>query len=252
MRNKGVFFDLFGTLLTYGNMSAAWSDWLSAFYKSLRKYGLSISKESLALRCDGFFTRSEPPSQDDGLTILERRIQALCIDLGLKLTSKEIQKTALAVLKAWQRHISLDPDALRVLQALKPEKTLALISNFDHPPHIYSLLSELGLDKFFNTLVISGDVGHKKPDPYIFSLALERTKLKGAEVVYVGDAFEDAHGAHAAGIVPILIQRDRQDENRTILDFKSNQQISENEPEVPTINGVKTISRLSELIEMLL
>jgi putative hydrolase of the HAD superfamily len=231
-------------------MSAAWLDWLSAFYESLKEYGLLISKESFALCCNGFFTRPEPPSQDDGLTILERRIQTLCIDLGLDLKSREIQNTALAVVKAWQRHISLDPDALRVLQALKPEKTLALISNFDHPPHIYSLLSELGLDKFFETVVISGDVEVKKPDPYIFSLALERTKLHQGEVVYVGDASEDAHGARAAGIVPILIQRDRPDENRIILDFNLNPQSLESKTEVSTINGVKKISRLAELIEI--
>jgi hypothetical protein len=29
MAYQGVFFDLYGTLLIYGDMTAAWADWLS-------------------------------------------------------------------------------------------------------------------------------------------------------------------------------------------------------------------------------
>ncbi len=251
MRIKGIFFDLYGTLLTYGDMSAAWSDWFSAFYDCLREYGLLISKESFALRCDGFFGRPEPPSKDDGLTVLERRIQALCVDLGMDLRSKEIKKAATAVVKAWQKHISLDLDTLPVLQALKPKKTLALISNFDHPPHIYSLLLELCLSEFFDTVVISGEVGVKKPDPYIFSFALEQTKLRPNEVAYVGDTLDDVQGARAAGLYPILIKRNESNKSHAILDFKSNQKSSESDSEILTIiDGVKIISGLSELILM--
>jgi hypothetical protein len=32
MSVQGFFFDLYGTLLIYGNMKKAWSDWLTAFY----------------------------------------------------------------------------------------------------------------------------------------------------------------------------------------------------------------------------
>ena len=254
MKIKGVFFDLYGTLLIYGNMSAAWSDWLSALYDCLRKHGLSMSKESFAQHCDSFFGRPEPASQNDGLTVAERRTQALCVDLGLALRSREIlQETATTVPNAWQRHISLDPDTLPVLQTLKPKKTLALISNFDHPPYIYSLLSELGLAGFFDTVIISGEVGVKKPDPRIFALALEQTKLRPNEVVYVGDTLDDVQGARAAGLCPILIQRNIPNENSVILDFKSNQQSSESESERLTIiDGTKTIYKLSELLRYLI
>jgi len=251
MKIKGVFFDLYGTLLIYDNISVAWKDWLSAFYEYLTESGLSMSKESFALSCDGFFGKPEPPSQDDGLTVLERRIRALCVDLRLDLRSSEIQDTATAVVKAWQRHISLDQDSLPILQVLKPKKILALISNFDHPPHIYSLLTELGLAKFFDTVVISGDIGIKKPDPHIFSLVLQQTGLRPNEVVYVGDTLEDVQGARDAGLFPIFIKRNSPNKNRVILDFRSNQQSSESESEIlHIIDGIKTISKLSELIEM--
>ena len=83
MTYKGVFFDLYGTLLIYGDMSAAWADWLSILHTGLVEQGLSISKEALGQSIDGFFTQPEPPYQADGLTIFERRLRVL----GLKLSS---------------------------------------------------------------------------------------------------------------------------------------------------------------------
>jgi hypothetical protein len=38
---KGVFFDLYGTLLIDGDMKTAWSDWLIAFFSQLVPLGLS-------------------------------------------------------------------------------------------------------------------------------------------------------------------------------------------------------------------
>ena len=43
---NGIFFDLYGTLLVYGNMDVVWSDWLSEFHGQLRLRGLTRSIES--------------------------------------------------------------------------------------------------------------------------------------------------------------------------------------------------------------
>ena len=94
MSFKGVFFDLYGTLLIYGDMLVAWFDWLSALYEQLTACGLSIPKQSFAVQCDGFFEKAAPPKQDDGLTIYERRIRALAMDLGLDLGEMAVSKAA--------------------------------------------------------------------------------------------------------------------------------------------------------------
>ena len=52
MTINGIFFDLYGTLLVYGNMDTAWSDWLKALHAQLRLRGLTRSIESLAKTCD--------------------------------------------------------------------------------------------------------------------------------------------------------------------------------------------------------
>jgi len=240
----GVFFDLYGTLLIYGDMVAAWADWLTALYEPLRERGLTMSRETFASQCDGFFGRPEPFSQESGLTIYERRIRALCTDLGLRLGVGEIQEMATATIVAWGEYVFPDPDAISVLGALKESKTLALISNFDHPPHVHSILSDLGLAGFFDAVVVSGEVGVKKPDPHIFSPALEQTGLQPHEVVYVGDAVEDVEGARAAGIHPIRIRRGGADRSQVAADFRSDQEYVEG-----AIDDVQMISSLLELVE---
>ena len=41
MAINGIFFDLYGTLLVYGNMDVAWSDWLNALHEQLSGDGNS-------------------------------------------------------------------------------------------------------------------------------------------------------------------------------------------------------------------
>ena len=59
MSIQGIVFDLYGTLLVYGNMKEAGSDWLSTFYDLLKKQGLNISKDSFSYECDGFFSKAQ-------------------------------------------------------------------------------------------------------------------------------------------------------------------------------------------------
>ena len=246
MSFKGVFFDLYGTLLVYGDMLVAWFDWLTALYEQMTAYGLSITREAFAVQCDGFFEKPPPPVQDDGLTIYERRIESLALGMGLELSEMVVSKAADASVTAWQKSITLAPNALDVLGALRSRKTLGLVSNFEHPPHIYLLLSRLGLVRLFDTVVISGDVGVEKPDPRIFELALRQVGLEPRETVYVGDTAEDVQGALAAGMCPILIHRGEEIEGQ-IDDFRLEQQNSE----VEHIEGVETISSLTMLVDML-
>ncbi len=126
-----------------------------------------------------------------------------------------------------------------------------MISNFDHPSHVTALLSELGLAEFFDAVIVSGAVGVEKPDPRIFSLALQQTGLRPAEVVYVGDTAADVEGSRAAGLRPIRIRRSGVRNNRAITDFKASKQSPQEETEEPAMDGVKVIARLVELIEIL-
>jgi len=56
--------------------------------------------------------------------------------------------------------------------------------------------------------VDSAEVRIEKPDPRIFSVAVEALGLEPAACAYVGDIYDiDVVGARAAGLRPILIGR---------------------------------------------
>ena len=122
------------------------------------------------------------------------------------------------------------------------------MSNFDHPRYVRKYLSEYQLDILFETIMISGDVGVKKPDPHIFSLALSATRLRPVEIVYVGDTNEDIEVANASGMFPILIKRQDNCTDINYHDFESDIQNGI----IKDINKIRTsckiISTLKELL----
>ena len=62
-------------------------------------------------------------------------------------------------------------------------------------------LKTCALDPFVDALVVSEEVGVSKPDPQIFTVALERLGCRAADAVMVGDSWSaDVAGARAAGI----------------------------------------------------
>lgn len=245
---KGVFFDLYGTLLILGDMKRAWSDWIEVLYAALCSPE-TVTRETFDSCCHQFFSREEPvPESEDGLTVFERRIDRLAASLGFNIELPLLKETATRAVNAWQAYVQLDPEAPSVLSALSETRTLALISNFDHPPHVHRILRETGLASCFRTIVVSGEVGIKKPEPGIFRIALERTGLQAEEVVYIGDTREDVDGAKAAGIRPILIARLEDSRSPRILDYtRKGEQISDYTAATDSVSAV-TIRSLREIV----
>ena len=60
------------------------------------------------------------------------------------------------------------------------------------------------LRQIFDTLVISGEVAMRKPQPEIYLLAAERTGAKPEECVFVDDFSVNVEGAEAVGMTGIV------------------------------------------------
>ncbi len=247
---KGVFFDLFGTLMIYSDMQKAWERWLQALFEEFEEFGLDMTQKSFELKCDGFLAKKEPAINNHRLTIYEKRIYSLGLELDLQLEIETVRKMVNNTINAWRTYVPLDPDALPVLEVLKKSKTLALITNFDHPPYVYSLLNEEKLTNFFDSITISSEVGFKKPDPMIFSFALKKTKLHPEQVCYIGDSKEDMDAAYSARIYPILIQRRTHLATELIDDYNLRQFSSNQKKSEENWKHAKKIESLTELIEL--
>ncbi|MGB9740504.1 MAG: HAD family hydrolase [Candidatus Bathyarchaeia archaeon] len=92
------------------------------------------------------------------------------------------------------------------LQTLSQEYKLGLVSNFTYAPVIYAGLRKLSINKFFNAVLVSEEVGWRKPHAKIFEEALKRLKIEAHEAIYIGDSpLEDINGAKKIGLKTIFV-----------------------------------------------
>jgi putative hydrolase of the HAD superfamily len=83
---------------------------------------------------------------------------------------------------------------------------LGIISNWDE--RLRPLLGQIGLAPYFDAIVISVEVGHRKPEREIFQRAVDLLQVSPAAVLHVGDSIdEDLRGAVAAGFQALLLER---------------------------------------------
>jgi len=139
------------------------------------------------------------------------------------------------IIGVWYSYMYTDPEAEKVLEALRMRYRTALITNWDHAPWLWRWLTDSDVAGWFEDIVISDEVECVKPDPRIFTPALEKLGLKPGEMAYVGDSPEDVRGALAAGSLPILIRREQSGDPSDHGDIGG---------------GVRVISRLSELLDI--
>jgi putative hydrolase of the HAD superfamily len=99
-------------------------------------------------------------------------------------------------------------DARPALARLRADGVaLAVVSNWDVSLH--EMLERTGLRPHVDHVVSSVEVGAAKPDPAPFATALAALGFEAREAVHVGDSLdEDVAGARAAGITPVLLDRD--------------------------------------------
>lgn len=121
--------------------------------------------------------------------------------------------------EAW----SLFPETVETLSILREKGfTLAVISNFDS--RLLGILDGLGIDSWFDSILLSSRVGYAKPATEIFHAALGLHRLKAQETLHVGDSPEkDAAAASNAGLTGVLLDRNgraRADPFRRIRDLK--------------------------------
>lgn len=99
------------------------------------------------------------------------------------------------------------PGATDALQALVAENLrIGIVSN-GRGDLQRAVIEALGFAHYVDTIVISSEVGFRKPRPEIFAVALDRLGAAAGDTVMVGDdQGSDVDGALGAGICPIGFQ----------------------------------------------
>ena len=103
-------------------------------------------------------------------------------------------------------HCSLYPEVMSFLRWASRYFRLAVISN--GPPSMNWVFDRLLIRCFFESIVLSSHVGHRKPDSYIFSYALQRMKCDPSEAIFIDDKIENIRAAKALSIQGYFLFRD--------------------------------------------
>ncbi len=94
------------------------------------------------------------------------------------------------------------PDHRDLVTALSHRYRLGIVSNFDYAPTVARILVRERVSDLFEAVIVSADVGWRKPKAAIFEAALGRLGVRPEEALFVGDRAEiDVLGAKALGMV---------------------------------------------------
>jgi len=96
-----------------------------------------------------------------------------------------------------------------LLRRLAERYRLGVVSNFDYTPTALDILERAGVVELFDTIVVSDEVGWRKPRRDIFDAALGRLGVRAEESLFVGDRADmDVLGAQRIGMDAAWINRD--------------------------------------------
>jgi putative hydrolase of the HAD superfamily len=191
---RAVFLDALGTLV---ELEPPWI--------SLRdRVPTEVSDERLvaALRAEMAYYREHAHEGRDEASLAELRQRCAAIvseKLGLEISVDELVEAI---------RFFAYPDAVPALSALR-ERGLELVAVSNWDCSLSRVLERCGLGGLLDGTVTSAGAGARKPDPEIFAAALELVGCRPDEALHVGDTEEeDVEGARAAGIRPLLIDRE--------------------------------------------
>jgi FMN phosphatase YigB (HAD superfamily) len=96
-----------------------------------------------------------------------------------------------------------------LLRRLAERYKLAVVSNFDYTPTALDILERAGVTDLFQTIVVSDEIGWRKPRRDIFDAALLRLGVRASESLFIGDRADmDVLGAQQVGMDAVWINRD--------------------------------------------
>jgi len=203
-----IFFDLDHTLWDFDRNSR------SAFQRVFQIHQLPVA-------LDVFLEYYEPINQrywklyrEDKVTKGELRRGRLIETfdyLGMRFSLEEIDALAHSYIVELPGDNHLFDGAIEILDYLQHRYRLHIITNgFKEVQHLK--LKRSRIEKFFQTITTSEEVGVKKPHPQIFEEALNRAVVSADITLMIGDSLEaDVEGAYKAGMKTVFFNHRNED-----------------------------------------
>lgn len=170
---KAVLFDLDGTLL---NRDASVKKFIQAQYERLNEYVGNVPHETYVTRfieldCRGYVWK-------------DKVYQQMVEEFDIKNFSWE--DLLQDYVEKFKHNCVPFPNLINTLDELKKQVRLGMITNGFGQFQLNNIKA-LGIEHYFDAILISEWEGMKKPDPAIFKKAANRLNVTPEECMYVGD-----------------------------------------------------------------
>jgi putative hydrolase of the HAD superfamily len=212
MEIRALLFDVNGTLIDIET-----DEWMEEAYRAIAHFlayqGIALHRGEVRdlyfrIMKEQFAASAEKYPEFDVIAVWREVLRRCATDYTRSLGAEKLRQMPL-FLAELQRGISRKrlaafPQTQEILAGMKTRHRLAVVSDAQSA---YGLpeLRAAGLAGYFQSVIISGDYGYRKPDPRLFQAALTALQVRPEEAIFIGnDRFRDVLGARQAGMKTIL------------------------------------------------
>lgn len=208
MATKGILFDLYGTLIDIET-----DEGMEEIYRGLAHFltyhGVYLHRWEVRDHYYRILHRQQAQSGEEHPEIIvediwdtflkEQGVRPASLRFRLAITLAQLYRGISR--KCLQRC----PGVKETLDVLRRAYRLALVSDAQ-PCFALPEIRAVGLEGYFDPVVISAEYGFRKPDPRLFQAALDGCGFDPGEVIFVGnDMYRDIFGATRIGIKTIFV-----------------------------------------------
>lgn len=200
-----ILFDYFGTLVSYQEnargtgFTRSWE-----LFRALggandyEAYLTSWNQTAERFEVEAVQTLVEYPLE----AVAEAFLQAHRLDTG------DVDRLVRAFIADWNQGVHFTSEDVAAVHQLAERYRIGVVTNTHLPWLVPEHLEQMGISSSITEVVMSVDVGFRKPHPRMFEAALERMDVTSSHAVFVGDSMDaDIKGASRAGLQTVRIDR---------------------------------------------
>lgn len=208
---KAVFFDLGNTLIYFNGV---WEDVMEHSYQilseELSQKGILCNSEEFLIefkkRIVLYFNEREVDYLEHTTDFI---LESMLREKAIRFSMDDLRDCLDKMYQYTEAFWYLEDETIPVLTQLRNcGYRLGLITNAANVNNSKRLLDHFGLNSFFEIVLISANLGIRKPHADIFRTALKLMNLNPEDAVMVGDTYKaDVVGAHKVGMKSIWLTR---------------------------------------------
>jgi putative hydrolase of the HAD superfamily len=201
-----ILIDFFGTLVDYS--ASRTEQGYADTYELVRELGATVDYDGFLAAWAGTCAEFDRLSDRDDREFSMNQAGAAFLAgvLGREPAAAEVHTFVDRYVAEWNTGVRYPDGVGDLVRHLASAYRLAVVTNTHHTPLVPAHLAAMGLSACFDAVVMSVEVGWRKPHPAIYAAALDAVGAPASAAIFVGDTYgPDYEGPRRAGIRAYLI-----------------------------------------------